>query len=252
MGAPSKKEKAAEIALSVAESFQRMALGFLPGGHLVEEFLNFRGTLKQQRILSFSESVKEAFENLADIEINPSNFTTEEFVDVFDAVITKVQTTRSKVKLDCLKGIIVNQAINNSSANEVLSQKIIQTIEELNEVQLMILIVIGRHSYFPTIYDIHMNFDSNIYIRLDEADELPLDISPEQVISVSIFLHFLDELVNKGLLREREIDGSANLPLREMSIYEGYMNSKRRMSNTRITYERSAYSDLVCSFISLS
>lgn len=132
------KAKAGEIALSATESFQRIVLGFLPGGHVIDEFLNFRNNLKQQRVLKFSENVKKALEELTDEEIDESNFTSEDFVDIVEMIFTKVQNTKSEYKLERFRNILVKQLIDPQPEMDMIF-KYVKLLDELNDVQIHIL-----------------------------------------------------------------------------------------------------------------
>lgn len=248
-----KKENANKIVLSGLESFQRMALGFMPGGHVIEEFLNFRTRLKQERILCFADSLSEFFKECKnDIPPNEANYISEDFVDIFEAVINKVQTTNSSIKLEYFRNLVINQ-LTSSSANDILSNKIIQTVDELNDIQLVLLMLIFEEKRAPTIYDLHLKFQmKNVYIRLSEKDELPSDINTECVFESSIFVYFLDELVRMGLIEAKEIDGEANIPTRELKdAYQNYVEVRRQFSNSRIVYICSSYGALFCKFLAV-
>lgn len=247
-----KKENANNIVLSGLESFQRMALGFMPGGHVIEEFLNFRTKLKQDRILGFADSLNEFFRECKNGIPNEEKYISEDFVDVFEAVINKVQTTNSSIKIEYFRNIVVNQ-LTNSSANDILSNKIIQTVDELNDFQLILLMIIFGQKSAPTIYDLHLKFEmKNVYIRLNENDDLPSGVNLENVIESSIFTYFLDELIRMGLIQEVETGGEAKAPLKEMKdAYQNYIEERRRFSNSEIVYICSSYGKLFCKFIEM-
>lgn len=245
----SKKEQSGELSLTIAESFQKMALGFMPGGHVVDEFLNFRSNLKQRRILAFSESLSDFFRKIGYEKIDEGRFTSEQFVDVFETVMSKVHMTNSERKLEYYRNILVNQIVD-TSANEILADKIIQTVNELNELQLLILQIIWEVDN-PNIYNVHLEFRmKNAYIRLNEKDELPGGVLMEQVLESSIFLYFLEELVSKGLIIEIERDCELSAPLRELKVaYHDYILSKCKFTNSHIQYGCSRYGSLLCQFI---
>lgn len=117
------------------EQFQKMVLGFMPGGHVIESFLNYRSDLKQKRVLDFSESLKNAFEQELGKDLENYNFENEDFVDLMDSVLTKVQNNRSQFKLDRFKAIIVNSVKERND----LSQVYVNLTESLNEIQVKIL-----------------------------------------------------------------------------------------------------------------
>jgi len=246
----SKKEKSNKIVLNYIESFQRLALGFMPGGHVVDEFLNFRSNLKRDRILSFSNSLNEFLKDFKDHELGSENFTTEEFIDIFDSVISKVQMTNSNIKLEYFRNIILSQ-ITDSSANEILSNKIIQTVDNLNDIQLILLMIVWEQKTPSTIYDIHMKFQmKNVYIKLNEDDNPPDDFKIEHTLVSSIFLYFLDELTHMGLIKEVEIGGEERVPSNEMrAAYQNYIIGKKNLMNSSIIFVCSSYGKLICNFI---
>lgn len=120
------------------EVFQKMVLGFMPGGHVVDEFLNFRGNLKQKRIIDFSESVKIALEEISGKEMDSGCFTTEDFVDVFESLINKVQNTKSLYKIERFRNIMVQQIVDPIESHETL--KFVHILDQLQDVDLVILL----------------------------------------------------------------------------------------------------------------
>lgn len=229
---------------------QRLALGFMPGGHVVDEFLNFRSNLKRDRILSFSNSLNEFLKDFKHDELGSENFTTEEFIDIFDSVISKVQITSSNIKLEYFRNIILSQ-ITDSSANEILSNKVIQTVDNLNDIQLILLMIVWEQKTPSTIYDIHMKFQmKNVYIKLNENDNPPDDIKIENTLESSIFLYFLDELTHMGLIKEYEIGGEERVPTIEMrDAYQNYIMGKKILMNSSIIFVCTSYGKLICNFI---
>lgn len=112
-----------------------MILGFLPGGHVIDGFLNYRSSLKQKRMIQFSNSLKIIFEKELGESIDEYNFETEDFVDIIDSIFNKVLNTKSEKKLDRFKAIIVNQIKSNSD----LAQVFIDLITKLNDIEVDIL-----------------------------------------------------------------------------------------------------------------
>ena len=64
----SKIEKRADNGVYTMKQIQKMITGFLPGSHVIEGFWNYKGGLKQKRLIDFSESLKRIFEEVLNIE----------------------------------------------------------------------------------------------------------------------------------------------------------------------------------------
>jgi len=113
-------------------------LSFIPGGPIFDSFWNYRKNLKQKRIIDFSESVKTAMEQISNKELHSSNFETDDFVDIIETIYMKVQNTRSNLKLEKFKNILINQIIDPHKETP-LFMKFINLIDELDDLQIIIL-----------------------------------------------------------------------------------------------------------------
>jgi len=132
----SKIEKRADIGVYTMKQIQKMITGFLPGSHVIEGFWNYKGGLKQKRLIDFSESLKRIFEEVLNIDLDSYNFEKEDFVDLIDAIMYKVQSTKSIEKLDAFRGIFVNTLIKDYYD---LSQVYIDLTTSLHDKQIEIL-----------------------------------------------------------------------------------------------------------------
>jgi hypothetical protein len=217
MGQLPKKEEHGDVALSVATTFQRMVLGFMPGGHVINEFIDFRSRLFQERILKFSELMKKELEEIYDGEIDINNFSTEEFVDVFEAVIRRVQNTSSEVKLERYKNILFKQIVEPTTEPMIL--KYVSLLEQINEVQLVILSRMQRHKHFSKVDFIHLLIENNtelpygeFYYRLDR-NNLKINIGTHSVITNKAELDFyVSELVSLGVLNTKTKEKISMMP----------------------------------------
>lgn len=131
----SDKERNAEVLLYTLEEIQKIITGFIPGGHLIDGFWNFRSGLKQKRLLDFAESLKKLLEKELGNNLKNYHFETEDFVDVFDSIMNKVQYTKSETKLNSFKAIIVNSIKCKSD----LTQVYIDLISKLNDKEIEML-----------------------------------------------------------------------------------------------------------------
>jgi hypothetical protein len=91
---------------------------------------------------------------------------------------------------------------------------------------------------------------NDVHIRISRDDELTTNVESPEVIESGIFVYFLEELVNKGIIVEHEIDGYAEPRLQELKREFGsYINRKVERSGTKIVYKCSDYGELLYNFI---
>lgn len=128
-------EKREEIANTTASSIQKIILGFLPGGHLVDEFVNFRSNLKLQRAISFAESLNLAINELTGIET--SIYTTEEFVDIFESVLKRVLETNNQEKLLRFRNILLGHIKGRGQVDFL--ETFLDLTSRLHDVQIQML-----------------------------------------------------------------------------------------------------------------
>jgi hypothetical protein len=117
------KNKAGETALYTAEVLQKMVLGFMPGGHLIDGFLNYRSGLKQKRVIDFFDSFKKELEEHTGRELSNDDFNNESFVDVMDSIASKAQTTKSQYKLERFRNILVKQVTETPPETELILKR---------------------------------------------------------------------------------------------------------------------------------
>ena len=96
------------ITQKVTEGVIRTILGTLPCGPVFIEIFEIGGRIKQQRLNSFLEELaKFLTENQEDINID--NIRSEDFIDLFESVITRVVKTQSEIKRQRFKDILINK-----------------------------------------------------------------------------------------------------------------------------------------------
>jgi hypothetical protein len=198
------KGKAEKTALFTVEVLREMVLGFIPGGHLVEGFLNFNSGLKQSRIIDFAESLKKVLEENVGRELDSTDFENEDFVYVFETVINKVQNTKSKFKRDRFRCILAKQIVSPALSHEVESY--IKLLDELGDVEIIMLNLVELRKprilkgQFPVPLAkfnrekpiVEPGAQTKSFIRIGEED---VPVTDHQI-------DFLEQgLVNKGLLR---------------------------------------------------
>lgn len=216
MGVPSKKERVGEVAQSAVESFQRMALGFIPGGHVLEEFLNFRSNLKQKRILDFSERLRVALQEIAGVNNIERAFTTEEFVDVFDLVIKRVQNTNSEFKLERFKNILIKQIVEPIDLFTTL--RYAEMLNDMEDIHIKILDELKTYSGIPFISDFahlltanyevkHLHTNATVDIEIAgntmQLEKSEIDFYGNQLVSLGLILKRTEAKSSKATMRKR-------------------------------------------------
>ncbi|MBK8087725.1 MAG: hypothetical protein IPK31_07160 [Chitinophagaceae bacterium] len=79
-------------------------------GPALNEIIDFRGKLKQERLNTFTELLENYFSNHKGVKLE--NFQTAEFSDLFESVLKRVALTSSLEKMKIFKAILVNQIEN--------------------------------------------------------------------------------------------------------------------------------------------
>ena len=121
----------------VSESVINTVFSFIPAGPIFDSFWNYRANLKQKRVIDFSDSVKNILEEIGGNELHSSNFETEDFVDIMEAVYMRVMNTQSLYKVERFRNILAKQIISPNEFHE--TQKFIQILDSLQDIDLVIL-----------------------------------------------------------------------------------------------------------------
>jgi len=133
-------------------------------GSGINELINFRANLKQNRLNNFVEILAKYFTENKDV--NLENIKTEDFSDLFEAVLIRVVQTKSEKKLSRFKDILVKELANPTEQTELIDLYL-DLITSLSEEELVIL----YH---------HKNFDKTF----DQAKE-KLDKLKERLIKIN-------------------------------------------------------------------
>lgn len=117
-------------------------LGFLPGGHIVTEIVEYRAKVQQERLNKFSDFLKKGFETCTDKSFDPETLKTEEFLDAFEAIIRKVASTSSEQKLKRYRNVLLRTMYEKNDSE--LFFKYLALIDEISETQILILSTLGH------------------------------------------------------------------------------------------------------------
>ena len=142
------------ILVSTAKSI----FGAIPfgGTALNELFFEYNGQIKQKRLNQFVEILAENFTE--DSEINIENIKTEDFNDLFEAVLRRVVQTKSETKLIRFKDILIKE-LNSPSEEPELITVYLDLISSLSEQELIVL------------YN-HRHFDGNFDLEFENKNKL--------------------------------------------------------------------------------
>ncbi len=142
------------ILVSTAKSL----FGAIPfgGTALNELFFEYNGQIKQKRLNQFVEILAENFTEGS--EINLENIKTEDFNDLFEAVLRRVVQTKSETKLLRFKDILIKE-LNNPSDEPELIDVYLDLISSLSEQELIVLFY-------------HNHFDEKFNLEFEKKNKL--------------------------------------------------------------------------------
>lgn len=226
----SKKEISGE---QIRDILMNGSTSLIPGGTYLKGILNFRQDLKQNRAIHFLESF---INGLSEIKGKSNEeiletCKTEDFIDVFDAVIDKVQQTKSEQKAKRFSDLLLKQIID--PLPDYFMIKIIEILHRLNDVQIHMLLKLNerrssRSKFSPAFYYLFGESDNN------ERDIFHVSLTPDVIVKVyerELEL-YLKDLVSLGLVNHwmdtKLKSPRNNRPNEQASIvtYEDYRISK--------------------------
>lgn len=148
-----------------------IALSPLPSvfSNVIKEMLNFYPKFKQETLSEFYLSFFNHLEQSSGYKIDKLNFTNDDFLTVLMSISDKIIMTKSKLKLECFKNILLNQLRN--PIEDQYSQKFTSLVEDLNEIQLFVLNEMSKTIPLRSISDICFLIDKEVsQEKLKEVD----------------------------------------------------------------------------------
>lgn len=136
-----KEEKSQAISL-----IYKGILGFVPGGHILDEMLEFRANVQRERLSKFSEFLKNGFEDYSGKSFEPENLKSENFIDAFEVIIRKVASTSSEEKLKRYRNVLLRIMFEKNESE--IFFKYVNLIDEVSETQILILSGLYTNEYF--------------------------------------------------------------------------------------------------------
>jgi len=250
-------DKKTDIAITSVKS----VLGMIPyfGTALNESIFEHRSRVKQKRINDFVQSLSDYIQEL-NLEAPSSNhISSDEFGDIFEAIIRKISETSNKEKATRFKLILANQILNPAIPDFI--ETYIDLIAKLNEIQIQILA--SHHNNKPHLNEVKIDLNNaenklkklkdigkelrvkaekGVITKGESITENMKDIAKAELAIIKTnerakniqkfrecsfygindgdFLFFKQDLVSKGLLRDVGVGSIGTAPYQAMDITE--------------------------------
>ncbi len=205
------------ITSSAVESVYRATYGQIPivGTVLTELAFDFSGRIKQNRLNLFSEKLKSYFESVGEGQVNTENILTEDFHDLFEAILKQIAFTKSERKMERFKNIVVGQI---KSPNEFESvERFIEITARLTESQVSILLfyytnVKLRNKYDEQISQLSLNLDetshkygeSNAKLELMKTNRSTLSQNNSDLTNLDVSIELQQQQVMKEFKKRND------------------------------------------------
>ncbi|WBV52053.1 hypothetical protein [Chryseobacterium gambrini] len=173
----------------VGISLLKIGLSNIPyvGQLLSEALFEYRGRIKQNRLNKFTELLSDYFGNNS--EINIEKIQSEDFSDLFEAILKRVAETKSEQKLRHFRDILTNSL--NENLDYENSEIYLDLISNLSEIDMSIL---KNHQLFDNKFD--KRYDTkNLYEKL--LPELEKNVQNEYELREKGFANDWDNAVIK-------------------------------------------------------
>nr|WP_319570409.1 hypothetical protein [uncultured Draconibacterium sp.] len=152
---------------AVIQSITKSAFGIIPyaGTALNELVFDYNGRIKQKRLNRFIEILAEYFNENNDVNLD--NIKTEDFNDLFEAVLRRVVTTKSELKLERFKNIIIKELKTPTKETELIDLYL-DLISSLSEEEINILY---QHIDFDKSFEVESNKLGKLKEELEKVTE---------------------------------------------------------------------------------
>src|SRR5690554_304947 len=211
----SDKEAKGEI---VRKGFEALVGGLIPGYGVLTSMVNFYADIKRERVLQFLDEFSIALGAITDKtqEEILAICTTEDFIDILDAVIQKVHMTKSELKIERFKNLLLKQVVDPEP--DYLMSKYVGLIHELNDIQVCMLKRINNQSlekdksislhFYLTYFGEYVvdNTDSivieSVLSTTYNTDSIVIELTAEKTVNVNCheLQLYLNNLVSLGLV----------------------------------------------------
>lgn len=163
-------------------------------GVFINQALDVRGKIKQERLLNFLEVFVQYSQDLKDDDVNLDEIQKEEFGDFFEELMIKISKTSSKEKLKIFSKLLKEQLTSPIEIEKV--QIMLEIISTLSSGHIHLLHFYKK--YDPT--DSQRPFlIKNIILNSGET------VDVDKFINVPLKPYLLNDLENKGLIKHENI-----------------------------------------------
>ena len=177
------------------------------GTALNELFFEYNSQLKQKRLNKFVEILSENFTEESGIKLE--NIKTEDFNDLFESVLRMVVRTKSELKLQRFKDILIKQ-LKSPSEHSELNDHYLELISTLTEEEICILY---NHRHFTIEYEEKV---TEMNRHKDNLTSLKKQIDNQRlVVGVSEFQKPFEQLTDKYQKIKKYIDSLAKFKTAE-------------------------------------
>lgn len=217
-----------------------------PGGDFINDIFEYRGKLKEKRVLDFFELVRTAvIETNPQVDINSIN--SEEIGDLFENILKKVSETRQIQKILGFRNLMINGIASKNSIDycEIFSNILMQ----LHEKQIEILLnysekinkkgfsLLRKHELNEQLFNIQSEIRKNELADnkalIEKEQELIKQIELIKIglennenireasyynLTESEFKYFVHDLYNKALLNDEGVGAINTLPFQIMNV----------------------------------
>ncbi|MCO6499529.1 MAG: hypothetical protein J5I47_04010 [Vicingus serpentipes] len=172
------KEETKDIIKNTYESIYKSIISNIPivGTALNELAFDYSSRLKQERLNNFLRKLMEYIYRIDENIINIDNIKTEEFHDAFESIIQQVARTKSEIKLERFRNILLKQLI--ALDNYDIVETYINITAKLSDRHLEIL-----HA-FEKITDVQTNCRELIEIRERRLEDLRRDLREADIMKI--------------------------------------------------------------------
>lgn len=178
----------------------KAGLSFLDNTGLISGIIDYKAALSRKRIEKFNNLMIEHIKTHSVINFEPENFTSEHFLDSFEAIMRKVVSTKSEEKLKRYRNVLMKVIVSHTDTEMFF--KYLALIDEITDIQILLMSYmpseqrIISNDYFTELgkFSFHKNyldhFDAKGTYKLPDGKE----VIPDEI-------HFyLYELQAKGLI----------------------------------------------------
>ncbi len=184
------------------QSVYKSIIGFIPGNHILNELLDYRANVQQNRLNKFSEFLKNSFEDVTGKSFDPEHLKSEHFIDVFETIVRKVASTGNEEKLKRYRNVLLRTMFEKNDSE--IFFKYVDMIDSVSETQVLILSAMSSQKTFSNDAVIMYLNSPTKFLKEElftpEIDEAGIFMFNGQKLLFSELALFLDDLERKGLM----------------------------------------------------